>query len=1727
MRIRLRAALAALLSLGLLLESEPATPFASAWLGGFGIAQARGLASHTTLAVSAPTRIEVKEPRRVRVTPPSADMLRPKVAPGVRAHGVHVPGPHMLAPSELARIRTASAHAHAASGAAHTTQSQRRPNATVLFTVPPIVPNPKLGVGTRSGRTTQAVQDCTGSSAIVRKTMMVGPPPMTPTPCPTDTPTATPIPTSAPTATPTTAPTFVPSGTGINPWWRYQEQNVPGGGHLMVNLGTGNLLLQDDDMSVPHKGVAMAFRRTYNSQSAPTFSGDLQTYQTMYGNGWTNTFDAHLIRTSPGHFSVFDIDGARYDYITYAGHSISGPPGDHSHLDWDGSCGIMWTKKSGTIYYFYNVNSTQTPCPAIGTMGGYAGRLYQIIGRNANTFITFTYAWDNGDASVTGKVSGITATTESGLATTLAFGDVNGHRLLQTLTYPDAVTTVQYGYDANGNLLWVSRPPNNSAGTRPAMSYGYQLIGGNPVIEYAASPRWCQGSTSGCGYDGSWLFFAFTGASAATSTLSEISHPATVNPNITDGTNAPLIQKYAPDGLNYSIYNTEYYTTGVPTPTFRDTDGHMTNWVVDGAGRPSQTQQCTASTSQGQQCTGSWLVTNEAWDADNNLSSETDARGNETDYAYDANGNTIAAAEPAPYGGAFRPTHLLSYDAYNNVTASCDPVATHSLGLDWTSPPTPPPGIGLCPTGSTLATRMQWNTGLSYEPFGEITSLTTPGTAAAPNGYVRTYSFDPSRQGGTDYGLPTSVVGGVTSDNGRQPRQDFWYDPQGNLACYSSGSGQWIMSYDQLGRVLFRGDPDDASHSSSYCTKTGAQPGWSTWSATSYYPDGQVQFTQSASQSAAGTSTSFTYDLDGNEQSETHHYGCLAVSSCTPGVTQKWYDGADRLVEVSLPYDGWDIQGYPWMTRYIYDLSKGGTTNYQGMNLSAYGNLVMTEQFLSGTVFTPYTNTLGPNNTPTPLPISSGSWQQVRATRFDALDRATAQFEAAFGNQPKVSDTYDASAEAGLLSSEALATGELKTYSYDGDGRKTDVTYSNGGAVVTPNVHFDFDADGRPITKHTSALGDETLQYDGLGMVTGDTKPLSLGGATVSYDYYEDGTRKDLNFNSSSYSVAQLYRYSYRTDGKRTALTLSNGTSFQWTYTTAGRLLTQTDPLTGKTITPDSCYSRNLYGSCTLLYYPQLTYAPYTLGRDSYGRVQSVALPETPFTYSAMTYDLEDGIAQQNETSVQNNSTTTQTLCLASTVRDAKPPLSIGPYGSCASTAHPAPAIYGPAIFAYYVDNLPSSSVSMLTPWMLDARAGQLKSWSVAQPDGNPDGSQYSYDLSGRLVGDNEQIHLTQMAQPSGGDHLYSTGTRTKAYDAENRIAQQTSSLDSGTNVDSGGYWRDTDHQPYDIQSIAYDADGHPSLFALTNTPNATSPNPMSFIWLWDGSDRLAECRNMGSSTPPACGAGSFSIEGLGEYNPSGSYTAVYDRDASGAVVTKHDGYGFDKWTSGLRQPGVHGVSATAWGPGSQQYPIFTQYDGKLTVDGWTLDNNTWQGVRTFDASIGQWNTPDAYAGDVHDPMSQQPYMWNRNNPYTYSDPSGFDTRENEAIEAELLMGEETVMVRAQLRLLERANRASSKLENLRRDLSPKTEHEEVPGGTAGAIRNELKTGKPTAGKFHLNKGREYIGALQTWLNENPNASQAERDLANRLLNDLKNAYGNSDPNQFTPANNAPPPQPK
>ncbi len=65
--------------------------------------------------------------------------------------------------------------------------------------------------------------------------------------------------------------------------------------------------------------------------------------------------------------------------------------------------------------------------------------------------------------------------------------------------------------------------------------------------------------------------------------------------------------------------------------------------------------------------------------------------------------------------------------------------------------------------------------------------------------------------------------------------------------------------------------------------------------------------------------------------------------------------------------------------------------------------------------------------------------------------------------------------------------------------------------------------------------------------------------------------------------------------------------------------------------------------------------------------------------------------------------------------------------------------------------------------------------------------------------------------------------------------------------------------------------------------------------------------------------------------------------------------------------------------------PIFT-----TGPDGITEGVNVFQGVRSYDPALGSWNSPDAYQGQVGDPMSQKSYMWDGNNSFAYSDPSGY-----------------------------------------------------------------------------------------------------------------------------------------
>ncbi|MDE2570906.1 MAG: RHS repeat protein, partial [bacterium] len=937
----------------------------------------------------------------------------------------------------------------------------------------------------------------------------------------------------------------------------------------MVNVANGNLIVQADDMSVANKGIALAFRRTYNSMSQHDTAGSDGSTPSNYGNGWTNTFDAHLATNSLGGITVFDIDGARYDYGPNGKGGYTPPAGVRAVLTFDGGNGYYWTKKSGTVYYFYGPTQPSQS-------GGLSGRLYRLYGRNSNDYLAFSYAFDGGNESSASYLSQVVVTTEDGRSATLQFADFSGHRLLASLTWPNA-TVVSYKYDGNANLTEVDEPGNNAASSLP-QEYGWT---GNHQLLWASSPRWVL--SGGGGADGAYVQTNYL----ANGELSALAYTGVVNPTINDGTNSGALQPSMPSGAQ--TFRTVSYTYGTGATTFADSDGHQTTYAWDAIGRVTQIQDWTGSIT---------LTRTQTWNVHNELAATTDDRGNQTDYAYDANGNVIAVGQPSVTTslGTFRPTSYYGYDGNSNLIAYCDPIWVHNHGDDWNLKGPPAESDLLCPQQSGGGALREYWTSPSggYEPKGELTEIVTP------RGYKRFFAYNATAQGGADYGLPTDVTGdSFTESDGTviTPHQSFVYDGHGNLVCYSKGVGFWILQYDTLGRLTASADPDDASVSNASCAKTPGLPGSHIVTARTYYPNGEVASTQSPSEYAEGVSTTYAYDRDGDQIAITTHDGSTP-SAPKSGTTTKWYDGLDRLIEVQEPHDSADAYSYSWLTRYLYDLTEGrqSLSLANGPAFAAHGNLFKTQEFLGAYSVS--------GSTAIPLGTGSPVWTDMRGTAYDALDRPVAEYRYIPSDTAVhvASNAYDANGNQGLLEQSCNAAGPCTNYVYDALARVASLSFSGDGGV-TPSRSYTYDPDGRTVSVRSSVYGSQNSVFDADGRLIASYE-ASDGGVTspasITYGVYPNGWRSKLSVTSSGLTQANLISYVYRADGLKTKEVVDYGSSqsFGWSFTAAGRHVQRTDPYTGTSIS-----------GLQQAGYAAASFVPMTWQYDPDGRLSYLTLP--------------------------------------------------------------------------------------------------------------------------------------------------------------------------------------------------------------------------------------------------------------------------------------------------------------------------------------------------------------------------------------------------------------------------------------------------------------------------------------------------------------------------------------
>jgi YD repeat-containing protein len=1412
------------------------------------------------------------------------------------------------------------------------------------------------------------------------------------------------------------------SGTGIEHWWTYQQRAIPGIGKAMVNVGTGNLVVSTMDVDIPERGIDLAFQRVYNMQSLHDYAADDGGDRAIFGNRWTNNFDANMVYDSVANtITVYDLNGTACTYASDGQGGWVPCTGRYESLEpTDGTdCTYAWTKKNGTIYWFHADNNGGN----CGLPLAKKGHLQEILARNNNSNITFTYSYD-GSGKGPEDVTEIDANHSDGRSLTMSFGLIPGTAIneLSTIRRPDGAV-LQYLYDATGNLVEVDKPGNNSAGsianapsTLPQgdLPETYAYATGSSTLQEVCGPR-CTVATwnnPNNPKDGGALLFTANSSLQLTSWQFQ----GVLNFTPQDGTST-VLQSSAPTGfVPWYTANFVYgqgsacSNSSVGTTTMCDTDGHSTIWTTDSSNRVSQTQDWTGTAES------VWLVTGQTWDAKNDLISSTDANGNTTKYGYDTGGynqgNMVEMQLPRASDVTDGPLSALSYysfDQYHNVIAYCDPVYNQNNGKVWVDSP----GDNLCP-GGNKTTILSYNQTTS-EPTGCLTSITKP------SGYSTNLAYG----GGNDacgVGLPAQVEAAQAitqyDNTTRTPTQDFGYDGHGNLTSYDRGTqngnvlDSWTLTYDTENLLMQRAENDPTiplSGSSFTC----------------HYPDGSILYTETPSQhdadgdsscpstqtllggsfSPPSKATSFFYDTDGNQVKVITHKGCSSNNACPQPVQQttcssgemsnpigtmcKYYDGLDRLVESTEPYDTrtfglnsyYEFYAFRWANRYLYDLSQaGGSANLRiadntgtVSNLLAYGNLYKTQEYL------PQTQNMVAVLSHGQYGAGTAAWSDVRGTSFDGLDRPVGKYELAYGTIAITASHYDQGGDLGNLTSVRNALGQITSYSHDTIDRVENVTFS-GAAPLADGRSYTFDANGRTASASNS-LGKLSYTFDVDGNELSVTEPANqavYAASLICYKYYSDGVREYLSIGSAAVnncsaiqqqkspsnggiSQPNIFSYSYEHDGRlatKQVNWISSKATFSWTYTPSGRELSQTDPLyNAKSCLPPS------YTICT-------TFGRKAYQYDSYGRVGQLTLPEG-YQETNFIYDTDDETAGYTDNGSFNRKLTLNAR--GELIAD----------GAGALQTAQAATMMANGTQVGNGDQLVDGNAYEVSPSTLqyDVRSGMV---TVVPDPGWANGiggdDVNTYDSAGRRT---ETDWWYQWPNPP------SQQRSTTQYDAENHIE---------TTKASGNL----------TGTVQWGSDARDRLETVSNSfpPNTSTVNAAH----WDGDSLLFAGSNQSGDGP---GSPVLYIGKLGVMDSNGDLNII-DRDQAGAQQTTHGdllsgGFWYEGWSLGsLRaiqvyfpkaQKPVNVQIATGscdfYGPApAYQYypcaPLVAPTFGMGRTDGYTMYGGVVQGARTFDPTSGQWLTPDAYAGDVRDPMSQKPFMWNGNNPVQFSDPSGY-----------------------------------------------------------------------------------------------------------------------------------------
>jgi len=782
--------------------------------------------------------------------------------------------------------------------------------------------------------------------------------------------------------------------------------------------------------------------------------------------------------------------------------------------------------------------------------------------------------------------------------------------------------------DAYGNSNTMTAGPFgptsevNSGGRTLAFTYTTTYPSG--LLSEAASPLWGQGGASAAGsqhvtygYNGLQLNALTRGAGTSDAVTATFGYSGTQLTSVTTPANRVWTLGYDGQGRVASLTSPVSGTAGQPgyTPAYTTqfTYSPGQTQVVVGAGTGGALTTTYTLDAQGEAVATTDALgsrSSRTYDADHDVTSRTDANGNQTlsDYQYvGPNGATGLVTETVapsiqPYcplnTTTAHPTTRYTYDSANNLIETVRPEGGATLyGYN--------AAHGVVTTTEELTASGQWRGTInSYDPYGELTTVTDGrGVSVSGSGvasltsqaslYTRHLGYD-SMGDQTSASTPpiTTTLNGVTTTTSAVTTSDT-YDLDGNqLTAVSANGATTTTGYDHLGRQITTTDPAVKLYDGTTTTPV---------ETTQYDAEGNVVRTTDA----LGAVTTSSYDPLGRQVATTNpvsgttlttYNATEQISAQDPqgNVTTNSYDAAGRLIRATDALTG--------TVRYGYDAAGNTTAITSGDTL---GNVIQVETQQYDALNRAITDTVaGPNGaspqTTTTRYDPDGNTYQVNqptgTTTVDTYDLADQLLTSETDGAPVLSATHQNQTTyrydtAGNQVETRDPDGRDTTTQYDGDNRVTrSVDITSTGTITTTNQ---YDPDGNTLQTTTQTQSGtapvqtttDTATYNAVDWTVSATD----NGVTTNYGYDAAGQQRTQTYQNGAATATMALdaegrmtalgdgaghtsSFGYNANDQTTAITLSNGVSEQASYDANGRLTTWHDPGPGQNVTYGYAY---------------------------------------------------------------------------------------------------------------------------------------------------------------------------------------------------------------------------------------------------------------------------------------------------------------------------------------------------------------------------------------------------------------------------------------------------------------------------------------------------------------------------------------------------------------------------